>query len=92
MPQAQEGQRDPRSFKGNPFVIQVGIARQRFLPSQTSRDNGALQTRRPFVIEQNDLNSKAFAAVGGRGLLGLAKDLRPRCQEILQLKGNRLPK
>ena len=40
----------------------------------------------------NHLNSDAFTAVGGRGLLGLAKDLRPRCEELLRRQGARLPK
>ena len=38
------------------------------------------------------MNSRAFAAQGGTGLLGLAKELRPRCEELVRLKGERLPK
>ena len=43
-------------------------------------------------LVENHLNSDAFAAAGGRGLLGLAKDLRPRCEELLRRMGGRLPK
>ena len=38
------------------------------------------------------MNSRAFAAQGGTGLLGLAQELRPRCEEMVRLKGERLHK
>ena len=38
------------------------------------------------------MNSPAFVAQGGTGLLGLAQELRPRCEELVRLKGERLPK
>ena len=38
------------------------------------------------------MNSPDFAAPGGAGLLGLAKELRPRCQALIEAKGERLPK
>ena len=38
------------------------------------------------------MNSRAFAARGGIGLLGLAQELRPRCEEQVRFKGARLPK
>ena len=38
------------------------------------------------------LNSQNFRAHGGRGMCGLAKDLRRRCAEVVRLKGGRLPK
>ena len=39
------------------------------------------------------MNSDDFAAAnGGRGLLGLAKDLHKRCEAVIQLKGERIPK
>ena len=38
------------------------------------------------------MNSAAFAAKdGGRGLAGLAKDLKVRCMEVLERKGERIP-
>ena len=42
-------------------------------------------------LVQNHMNSAEFAAIGGHGLLGLAKDLRPRCQELIRRQGARLP-
>ena len=38
------------------------------------------------------MNAPAFAAPGGSGLGGLAKELRPRCQAVVRLKGERVPK
>ena len=38
------------------------------------------------------MNSPRFTALGGNGLLGLAKELRQRCQEGIDRKGERLPK
>ena len=38
------------------------------------------------------LNSPHFAARDGTGLMGLAKELRPRCQALIKAKGERLPK
>jgi len=38
------------------------------------------------------MNSAEFAADGGTGLEGLAKGLRKRCEEVIRLKGGRLPK
>ncbi len=38
------------------------------------------------------LNSPDFAAVDGSGLLGLAKSLPERCEEVIKRKGARIPK
>ena len=39
------------------------------------------------------MNSPSFAACGGgEGLLGLAKELRSRCEQVIELKGQRIPK
>ena len=38
------------------------------------------------------MNSGDFAAPGGRGLGGLAKELRDRCQDVIKLQGWRIPK
>ena len=37
-------------------------------------------------------NSDAFKEEGGRGLLGLAKELRPRCEQLVSPKGERISK
>ena len=42
--------------------------------------------------DMRHLNSAAFAAPAGTGLLGLAKELRTRCQLVVELKGERVPK
>ena len=41
---------------------------------------------------EDHMNSEAFTAPGGRGLLGLAKDLRSRCEEVIKRDGQRIPK
>ena len=41
---------------------------------------------------EDHLNSAAFASPAGTGLLGLAKELRTRCQRVVKLKGERVPK
>ena len=38
------------------------------------------------------MNSDSFKAPDGRGLEGLAKDLKWRCEEVVRLKGERIPK
>jgi len=38
------------------------------------------------------MNSPSFSACGGDGLLGLTKELRPRCEALIKLGGERLPK
>lgn len=41
---------------------------------------------------EDHMNSPEFAAEGGRGLEGLAKELRWRCQEVIRLEAERIPK
>ena len=41
---------------------------------------------------ERHLNSADFTAEGGRGLEGLARDLPRRCEHVVRLKGERLPK
>ena len=38
------------------------------------------------------MNSDAFCAPGGRGLAGLATEMRDRCEMVAHLKGQRIPK
>ena len=47
--------------------------------------------RRMQKVEDH-MNSPAFAAADGGGLPSLAKDLRERCELLIELKGERLPK
>ena len=41
---------------------------------------------------EDHLNSPSFAQQGGSGLLGLAKELRDRCEAVIEREGERLPK
>ena len=41
---------------------------------------------------ERHMNSTAFAAVGGRGLLGLCKGMRSRCEDVIRRGGERIPK
>ena len=55
------------------------------------------ETRAQFALRakkvEKHMNSKEFLAKGGgRGLLGLAQDLRSRCEQVVALKGERIPK
>ena len=55
------------------------------------------ETRAQFVLRaklvEKHMNSRQFQAKHGeRGLLGLAEDLRSRCQSVIDKKGERIPK
>ena len=63
---------------------------QEFVASKLSETPAQFKQRLQRV--EDHLNSPAFAAPGGTGLLGLAKELRPRCQTVVDLKGERVPK
>ncbi len=41
---------------------------------------------------EDHMNSATFAAIGGQGLMELAKELRNRCEELKRRQGERLPK
>jgi len=41
---------------------------------------------------EDHMNSAAFTACGGQGLMGLARELRGGCEELKRRKGERLPK
>ena len=50
------------------------------------------QFRQRLQKVEDLMNSADFAAAGGRGLPGLAKELRSRCLQVIKLKGERIPK
>ena len=50
------------------------------------------QLRQRIQKVEDHMNSDAFAAPDGNGLLGLAKSLRSRCEAVVEAKGERLPK
>ncbi len=41
---------------------------------------------------EDHMNSDAFAAPDGTGLLGLAKELKSRCEEVVKSGGRCIPK
>jgi hypothetical protein len=51
-----------------------------------------VQFQRRMKLVEDHLNSDSFAAIGGRGLAGLARSLRDRCEEVIKRKGQRLDK
>ena len=55
------------------------------------------ETRAQFVVRvkkvEKYMNSMKFKSKGnGRGLMGLAQDLRARCEEVVYREGERIPK
>ena len=41
---------------------------------------------------EDHMNSDAFAAPGGAGLIGFARELRSQCEEVMRRQGQRIPK
>ena len=58
--------------------------------------NNLHETRAQFVLRakrvEKFMNSTKFKAKDGRGLLGLAQDLRARCEHVVRVNGERVPK
>ena len=55
-------------------------------------DERFCQFKARMLAVQAYMNSEAFAANGGRGLLGLCQELRSRCEEVVRRGGARIPK
>ena len=51
-----------------------------------------MQFKRRMKLVEDHMNSDNFKAPGGGGLMDLAKELPARCQSVLKLRGERLPK
>jgi hypothetical protein len=65
------------------------LLREKFVCSRVGETFSQFKRRMKNVEEY--MNSDAFARdPGGRGLLGLAKDLRTRCEEVRNRNGERL--
>ena len=62
----------------------------KFAPNQVHETLARFKIRMKRTTEQ--LNSPDFAARDGTGLLGLAKELRPRCEALIKALGERLSK
>ena len=50
------------------------------------------QFAKRMQLVEDYMNSSSFAAIGGRGLMGLVKDLRSRCEHVIASGGQRVPK
>ena len=78
------------------YLHETVIAHIRRLLDTDFASNKLCETPAQFRVRmqkvENYMNSDAFASPGGTGLLGLAKELRPRCEELIRRKGERLPK
>ena len=76
------------------FILFLALIRR---PLDTDYRCASLNEMVPRFLDRMNrvaahLNSPNFRAHGGRGMCGLAKDLRRRCAEVVRLKGERLPK
>ena len=61
-------------------------------PPLTSEASEVNQFAKRMQRVEDYMNSSSFAAPGGRGLTGLAKDLRSGCEHVIATKGRRVPK
>ena len=87
-----------RAFKkwGDVYLHETVIAHVRRLLDNEFTCTRLGETPSQFATRmrkvQDFMNSPAFAAPGGgRGFEGLAKDLRRRCQEVKNARGERIP-
>ena len=81
---------------GDFYLHETAIAHIRRLLDGEFRSDALHETVGQFKARMKKveahMNSDAFAAPGGRGLYGLAQEMRARCEELVRRKGGRLPK
>ena len=82
---------------GDVYLHETVIAHVRRLLDNEFTCSRLDETPKQFIARieavQNFMNSPDFArAGGGRGLAGLARELRIRCEEIIARQGERIPK
>ena len=81
---------------GDVYLHETAIAHIRRLLDGDHRSDALHESVGHFTARMRrveaHMNSEAFAAPGGRGLNGLSKGLRARCQEVVRLRGGRIPK
>ena len=81
---------------GDMYLHETVIAHIRRLLDTDFASNKLFETPAQFRLRmqkvEDHMNSDDFASPGGRGLEGLAKELRPRCEELIRCQGARLPK
>ena len=81
---------------GDVYLHETAIAHVRrlldgkFAHNQVHESASHLRDRMQRIADH--MNSPDFAVSGGNGLLGLAKELRPRCEALIEARGERLPK
>ena len=82
--------------RGDVYLHETVIAHIRRLLDNEFAHNKLTESpehfRQRMQLVESHMNSPAFSACGGNGLPGLAKQLRDRCQKLILLKGERLPK
>ena len=81
---------------GDVYLHETAIAHIRRLLDGDFAHNQLHETRAHFAGRMRQVqeytNSPSFAACGGQGLMGLAKDLRTRCELVVSLQGECVPK
>ena len=60
--------------------------------ASTKLEESALHFATRMQRVEDHMDSFSFAAIGGCGLLGLAKELRSRCEYVIASGGQRVPK
>ncbi len=81
---------------GDVYLHETAIAHIRRLLDGELAHNKLRQSPAHFAQRMQQaadhMNSPEFAALGGgKGLMGLAKELRSRCVEVVKRQGQRLP-
>ena len=81
---------------GDVYIHETVIAHVRRLLDNEFTCSRLDETPPQFMLRmkrvEEFMNSPDFASPGGRGLPGLARELRARCLQVIQRKGERLPK
>ena len=80
---------------GDVYLHETGISHVRRLLDNEFTCTRLDETPAQFILRMKKveafMNSQEFASEGGRGLEGLAKDFRSRCQEVIDAKDERIP-
>ena len=96
---------DISQHAGTPAFELVGSKVTEYIASKLTTKGGGTITARPvqkvltkcsdpkwYTGVEDHMNSPKFTAPHGTGLLGLAKELRSRCEAVILAKGERLSK
>ena len=81
---------------GDVYVHETLISHIRRLLDSEFASSRVYETPKQFMSRlqkvEDHLNSESFAAPDGGGLWALAKETFGRCQQVIDLKGERIPK